>query len=90
MATYRSFDNDFSALKLPSGQRADSLRLAPLYAELTRLGISGIDSSMGKPALLAQYAAHLQAVKAAAVEAYSGIADATVKSIIASQDAKVV
>jgi hypothetical protein len=44
---------------LPSGKRADSLRVGELYRELSRLSVPGITASMGKDDLLDAYEAAL-------------------------------
>lgn len=59
MTNYIKRDVDRQNLLLPDGQRADELRLRPLWQELNRLGIPGISATMGKNALLDQYGAHI-------------------------------
>jgi hypothetical protein len=44
-------------LQLPDGRNAESLRLAPLFHELARLRIPGINANLGKQDLIAKYEA---------------------------------
>ncbi len=55
-------DRDFANLVLADGRPAESLRLVPLFKELTRMGIPGIRPEMGKADLLGAYDAAVRAV----------------------------
>lgn len=76
---------EFSDLKLPNGAPATQLRLGPLFAELSRLHVRGIDPHMGKPELLACYSSYLTQRKQAAI--YNS-GDELLRSVIASQATK--
>ena len=52
---HRKTVNATAALPLPDGRRADQMRVAELYRELTKIGIPGINTAHGKQELLHAY-----------------------------------
>jgi hypothetical protein len=56
-------------LRLPDGRKVADVDHGPLYGEFARLGISGFSHAKGRQDNIAAYAAHLEAIAAAAGQA---------------------